>query len=211
MKSGLKYTVGGLAIAVVLGTTYVLIFGLYPRFFDIAWDEEVQLHDGRVIVVHVKRTYERRGKRLERYPEHPRQISMSFSFGIGQQKIFQHTFTQGTLHFLDEKNGKWYIGYHADPGDPSVEIGTRLLYPHIAILNVDGSFDKPKSWSDVPAEIKNANILPATPNPQVVSKFNGRRLTNTEKMTHWSMYPTGAGWGTIQRITPQPIVPGEKK
>lgn len=36
MKSGLKYTVGGLAIAVVLGTTYVLIFGLYPRFFDIA-------------------------------------------------------------------------------------------------------------------------------------------------------------------------------
>jgi hypothetical protein len=171
----------------------------------------VQLHDGRMIVVHVKRTFERLGKRLEQYPEHPRQISMSFSFDPGQNKIFQHTFIRGTLYFLDEKDGKWYIGYNADPGDPSVEIGTRLLYPHVAILNGDGSIDKPKIWSEVPAEIRSANILPATPNPQVISIFNGKRLTNAEKMAYWNMYPTGAGWGTIHRITPQPITQGEKK
>lgn len=206
-----RHVLGALAISLVLAAGYVLKFGLYPRYFDIQWDEEVQLHDGRMIVVHVKRTYERRGQRLERYPEHPRQISMSFSFNVGPQKTFQHTFIRGTLHFLDEKDGKWYIGYHADPGDPSVEIGTRLLYPHIAILNADGSVAKPKSWDEVPVEVKNANILPATPNPKIVSKFNEKRLTNLEKMAHWSMYPTGAGWGTIQRITPKLINQGDTK
>ena len=59
MKSGIKYALGGLALAAVLGLIYVLNFGFYSRFFDIAWDEEVQLHDGRVILVHVKQTYER--------------------------------------------------------------------------------------------------------------------------------------------------------
>jgi hypothetical protein len=178
---------------------------LYGQYFDIEWDEEVLLHDGRVIVVQVKRTYERIGARIDKYPEHPRLVSMSFSFDTGDKKRFQHTFKKGVLHFLDERDGKWYIGYNADPGDPSVEIGTRLLYPHIAILNIDGSISKPESWNDVPAEIKNANILPATPNPKVIAKFQGKLITVAEKMAHWSAYPTGAGWGMIQRITPQPI------
>lgn len=183
----------------------------YDQYFDIDWDEEVLLHDGRVIVVHVKRTYERRGNRLERFPEHPRQIAMSFRFDRGPGHVFQHEFKRGTLHFLHNKDGRWYIGYHADPGDPSVELGTRLLYPHVAILNVDGSISKPQSWSDIPAELITANILPATPNPKVISKFDGSRLTVAEKMTHWGLYPTGAGWGTIQRITPQLVHQGEKK
>lgn len=200
-----------LGVAALAVVVYVSAFGLYPRYFDIEWDEEVQLHDGRVVLVHVKRTYERRGSRLERYPEDPRLASMGFSFNTGPQKAFQHTFKRGTLHFLDEKDGKWYIGYHADPGDPSVELGSRSLYPHVAILNVDGSIDKPRSWGDVPAEITGANILPATPNPQVISKFNEGHLTVAEKMAHWRMYPTGAGWGTIHRITPQPNTQGEKK
>ena len=211
MKSGIKYTFGGLAVAVILGLIYIVNLGFYSRFFDIAWDEEVQLHDGRLILVHIKRTFERRDLSLERFPEHPRQVSMSFSFNVAKDKRFDHTFKRGTLHFLDEKEGKWYIGYHADGQDPSVEIGTRLLYPHIAILNSDGSFSKPLNWNEVPKEIINANILPSTPNPKVVSKFDGTRLTVSQKMAHWAEFPTGAGWGTINRITPQPIIQGEAK
>ena len=30
----------------------------YPQYFDVAWDEEVQLHDGSVIVVNFKFTHE---------------------------------------------------------------------------------------------------------------------------------------------------------
>jgi len=199
---------GVLAIGAML---YISQNGIYPRYFDIAWDEEVQLHDGRVIVVHVRRTYERLKNELERYPKHPRLVSMSFSFDKGNKTVFQHTFKGGTLHFLDEKDGKWYIGYHADPGDPSVEIGTRLLYPHVAVLNVDGSISRPQSWGDIPSAITKANILPATPNPKVIAKFQGKTITIEEKMAHWNAYPSGAGWGTIHRITPLPINQGERK
>ena len=183
----------------------------YDRYFDIEWDEEVLLHDGRVILVHVKRSYDRRNNTSERYPEHPRLVSMGFSFDTGHKKIFQHTFLGGALHFLDEKDDKWYIGYNADYADPSVQIGNRNIYPHVAILNADGSLQKPNSWNDIPLEIKNANILPDTPNSKVISVFNGKRLTHAQKMAHWAKFPTGAGWGTIDRITPQPISSGDKK
>lgn len=194
---------GVLALVLVLAAVYVAKFGFYPRYFDIEWDEEVQLHDGRMIVVHVKRTFERQGLRLERYPEHPRQLSMYFRFDRQSGKPFEHTFKRGGLHFLDEKDGSWYIGYHADPGDPSVEIGSRNIYPHVAIINPDGTIRKPSSWADIPSEITRANILPATPNPKVVADFQGQRLTNARKMAHWNSYPTGAGYGKIHRITPQ--------
>lgn len=205
MNRSFKRVRVGFGIAIVLLVGYVFVFGLYPRFFDIEWVEQVQLHDGRLIDVHIKRTYERRGMRFVRYPKSPKLVSMSFSFDAGRGKNFQHTFKGGTLHFLDEKDGKWYVGYNADAGDASVELGTRLLYPHVAILNRDGSIEKPHSWVEVPAEITKANILPSTPNPQVISKFHGKYLTVAEKMTHWATFPTGAGWGTIQRITPQPV------
>lgn len=38
---------GVLALVLVLAAVYVAKFGEYPRYFDIEWDEEVQLHDGR--------------------------------------------------------------------------------------------------------------------------------------------------------------------
>ena len=40
---------------------------LYDRWFDLEWDEEVLLSDGRVIVVHLKQTYERLSQSLSRY------------------------------------------------------------------------------------------------------------------------------------------------
>lgn len=205
MRPSTRIVSKNLAVAVALAIFYILLFGLYPKYFDIQWDEEVLLHDGRVVWVHVKRTYERQGMRLLRYPENPRQISMTIGFFRNTTDKFEHTFVRGTLHFLGEKGGKWYIGYHADPGDPSVEIGSRLLFPHVAVLNADGSIVKPDSWGDVPTEMKSANILPATPNPNIISKFNGTRLTNDIKMAHWAAYPTGAEWGVIHRITPQPV------
>lgn len=190
---------------------YISQNGIYPRYFDIEWDEEVELHDGRIIVVHVKRTYLRLKIEFNRFPKHSRLVSMSFNFDKGNGSTFHHTFKGGVLHFLDEKNGKWYIGYYADPGDPSVEIGTRLLYPHIAIINNDNSTSRPKSWSDVPPEITRANILPVTPDPKVASKFHKKFITVEEKMAHWNAYPTGAGWGTIHRITPSSKNQGERK
>jgi hypothetical protein len=32
---------------------------LWDRYFVLSWDEEVQLHDGRVIIVKLRHTYEK--------------------------------------------------------------------------------------------------------------------------------------------------------
>lgn len=200
-----------LSLAGILGLGAAGGPGLFPRQYDIEWDEEVLLHDGRVVLVHVSRSYERPGLRLERHPEHPRFLGMSFRFEPRPGQAFEHRFVRGTLHFLDEKDGRWYIGYNADPGDPSVEIGARHLYPHVAILEPDGTLRKPSSWQEVPAEITRANVLPATPNAKVIAQFAGQRLSVAAKTAHWQAYPTGAGYGRIHRITRRPPAQGEEK
>lgn len=184
----------------------------YPPFFDIAWDEEVKLHDGRMIVVNVRRTYERRGgQQYEQYPEYPRLASMTFSFERKKGQIFEHTFNRGTLYFLDERESIWYIGYNADKGDASVAIGNTDIYPHVALLNPNGSISKPKGWTEIPSEIKEINILPATPNPKVISRFQGRHLSHAEKMAHFDAYPTGAGYRAITRVSAKKSSSGEPK
>ncbi len=207
-----RQVLGVLAIGLVLAAGYVLKFGLYPREYDIQYDEEVQLHDGRIIVVHIKRVYRRKGLMLEKFPKYPYRMGMEFSFESGPAgKRFSHYFKKGSLGFLDQKDGKWYIGYGMDEGDPSAELGSRAIYPNVAILNPDGSITKPKSWDEVPSEITQVNIMPSTPDEQVMSKFNGTKLMLQTKMQHWVMNPIGAGDHTIHRITPQPIIQGKTK
>ena len=207
-----RYVLGGIAILLALAVGYVLKFGLYPRYFHIEWDEEVQLHDGRMIVVHVKRFYQRKGLMLEQFPKYPYRMGMEFSFDRGPPGgRFTHYFKRGNLNFLDQKDGKWYIGYSADEGDVSAELGSRDINPNVAVLNSDGSVSKPKRWDEVPNEITQMNIMPSTPDEQAITKFNGTKLTLQTKMQHWAAYPTGAGEHIIQRITPQPIIQEKTK
>src|SRR4051812_3847192 len=91
-----NYIIGGLVLAMLVGALYIWNFGLWPRYFDIAWDEEVQLHDGRVIVVSIKRTYERMGKRVERWKGLQRATKISFDTGLPIGR-FTHEFKAGDL------------------------------------------------------------------------------------------------------------------
>jgi len=80
----------------------------WPQFFDLSWDEEVQLRDGRVIVVHLKFTYER----LSRFSEYERSIlrntEMSFDAGPPYGRVTQ-LFRRQQPVMLDQKDGKWYV------------------------------------------------------------------------------------------------------
>jgi hypothetical protein len=203
IKQLLPWFVGILLVFAI----YVWNFGLWPQYFDIAWDEEVQLHDGRVIVVHMKRTYQRIGLRLERYPQITYFKSMEFSFDTGfPTGKFTHVFNKpGDINFIDFLNDKWYIGYNTDSADNASEFGITNLYPHVVIICRDGSLIKPNSWEDIPSIITNVNVMPPTPNVIGISKFNNSVLTVDEKMRHWEKYPTGAGEHTITRITAAPI------
>jgi len=51
-----------------LGLPRPLLCGIgWDRFFELGWEEEVQLHDGRIIVVKRKQVYEQPGTRFSRY------------------------------------------------------------------------------------------------------------------------------------------------
>lgn len=204
-----NYIISGVVLIAFASAFYVWVFGLWPRYFDIAWNEEVQLHDGRIVVVSIKRTYERMGKRIERWKGLQRATEISFDTGLPIGR-FTHEFKAGDLNFLDQKDGKWYLGYYADFGDASSELGTRSLYPHVAILELDGQVKKPKSWEEVPTQINQVNIMPPTPNSQGISKFHNTLLTLSSKMRHWSQYPIGADERKIVRLSTKPAQ-GEKK
>lgn len=183
---------------------YIWNYGLWPQYFDIAWDEEVRLHDGRVILLHVNRTYERQGRRLERWSGIQSSMEISFETETSKGK-FSHKFERGHLVFLDQKNGKWYIGYYAGSVNPSTDIGNRSIYPHVAVLESNGIISKPVSWNDIPRSIVELNIMPPTPDSNGVTKFNGTVLKLETKYQHWVEFPTGPGAHSITRITEEPV------
>ncbi len=81
---------------------------IYPPLFDLSWDEEVQLHDGRAIVVHLKFTYER----LSRFSKYGNSIlrntEMSFDAGPPHGRVTQ-LFRRQQPVMLDQSNGQWYV------------------------------------------------------------------------------------------------------
>ena len=186
---------GVLALVLVLAGGYVLKFGLYPRYFDIEWDEAVQLHDGRVIVVHVKRTYERLGK-FERWRGVHRDSEISFDAGgtIGQ---FKKKFQRYDVSLIEQKNDQWFITLTQTTGTPPIKWIDRDA-PFL-ILEPNGTLRK-EIYAKFPAEFLRYNVMPDSPDPQGILQFNGTVLTQVRKMEHWRNFSTGAGDdGVIRR------------
>lgn len=94
----------------------------YPRFFDIEWDEEVLLHDGRIIWVHVKRTFERRSQ-YDRWEGIHRDTEVSFDAGekIG---VWTKRFERYDTAFLHSKDQNWYFALGVTTGSPPVQLVT---------------------------------------------------------------------------------------
>lgn len=189
----------------MLAAGYFLQFGLCPRFFDIEWDEDVQLHDGRVIVVHVKRTFERLGK-FDRWRGVQRDTEISFDTG-GSIGRFTKKFQRYEVSLLEQKNDQWFIGLVQTTGTPPI-IWVDFKNPFL-VFKLDGQLQK-ESIANFPDEFTRYNVMPTTPDSQGIAKFNGQHLTNATKMKHWSQYPRGAGDdGIIRRRSTS--FQGEKK
>jgi hypothetical protein len=79
--------------------------------FDIGWDEEVQLNDGRVLIASVKYTYQRLGgtMSLSRYePSILRDTKFSFDPG-GPLGRFTQTFRRHRVDLIARYNNAWYL------------------------------------------------------------------------------------------------------
>jgi hypothetical protein len=191
-----------LAMFVAACVFYVLNFGFYPKNLIMEWDEEVKLHDGRMIIVHRTSHFERRGLRLQRYPDNRLDfgfVSEKFSFEAGPSRVFSHTFVSGGLSFLHEVEGKWYVGYIGDQSQPSNRIGNSSTSPRVAVLESGGELRKVAGWPDIPAVITDYNILRGGLPPSLLASFQGQILRHKEKVILEGTYSSSPDWDKINR------------
>ena len=159
----------------------------YERYFDIEWDEEVLLHDGRIIWVHVKRTFERRSE-YDQWNGIHRDTEVSFDAGGKIGRVVKK-FARYDIIFLETDRGNWYF-LLGEMG----HVTTRIVGQDvpILILQSDGLERPAKTWQEVPYFPKQ-NLMPVTPGSAGVSQFHQKRLTISKKLEHWKKYPLGAG------------------
>lgn len=186
MKS--RQAVGISALVLVLAGSYVLNFGLYPRYFTIEWDEEVKLHDGRTLIVHVKRTFERRAM-LQRWLAYDRDTEISFDAGPPLGK-FKRKFDRYDVTMIEQQDDKLFIGLEVTTGIPPVAL-IDSAFP-ILIVAKDGSERPASSWADIP-DFPRQNIMPVTPSPEGILPFSDSLLTWQTKMDHWKNHRRAAG------------------
>jgi hypothetical protein len=180
---------------------YALTVGIYHRLFDIEWDEEVQLHDGRVIVVHVKHTYERLHKELGRYTSAiTRDTEISFDSGRGKV----HQLFKGYHPLLiDEYRGTWYAVIYGGDYYRSKEIPGQNWGEHWYDCNpaaiLQGNQFKALPIYDLPTIFNKPNMLLLYGEASEHSQFAGRTVTLTEKKNWLKTHPPGYGDAEICR------------
>jgi hypothetical protein len=133
-----------LTILLVL-VVYVWNYGLWPETFDSQWDEEVQLHDGRVITVHMTAHYLRRG-RLRLFPNDNVQYrSNELSFVDQGQK--NHVKEGQRFVALDYLDRNWYVAVRADGAN--YQWATLYSPESIGIAEITGNKLIPREWDEV--------------------------------------------------------------
>jgi len=183
---------------------YALTVGIYPRLFDIEWDEEVQLHDGRVIVVHVKHTYERLHKELGRYTSAiHRDTEITFDPRIGEARITQ-ILKGGKPLLLDEQNGAWLLVFSWSSQWSPQLLGGQNWGPDQngngqRVAKLEGSGFKPTLICTLPEPWRKPNLLSLSAGVKVLSDFNGKSVTLQRKEEHLSKYPLLYGEARIER------------
>ena len=168
----------------------------FSRYFDVEWDEEVELFGGKIIIVHIKRGYERTSSIFD--PDLrsiQRSVEITFDAG-GRIGIFKRKFDNYDVCYINKSGNNWYIllggiGF----------VRKRIVSQAIPILIIyqDGQEVPASSWMEVPY-FSRENIMPPTPNAAGVLHFNGKLLTIAAKEAHWKKYPRGAGDGDLINV-----------
>ena len=162
------------------------------RRFTIGWDEQVQLFDGRVIVVKVKYTYERLGTLLifDRYtPSILRETEFSFASDAASI-TFSQKFEGRRVDTLQHIDGLWYLVLEhraSTPGDnrfgPSQDDAGHRTFR----LDATGLTPVPIDiFSD---DQLRPNVLMDAANADVLADFNGTFVTLRQKADYLGSYP----------------------
>lgn len=168
----------------------------FSRYFDVEWDEEVELFGGKIIIVHIKRGYERTSSIFD--PDLrsiQRSVEITFDAG-GRIGIFKRKFDNYDVCYINKSGNNWYI-LLGGIGFVRKRIVSQAI--PILIIHQDGQEVPASSWREVPY-FSRENIMPPTPNAAGVLRFNGKLLTIAAKEAHWKKYPRGAGDGDLINV-----------
>ena len=97
-----KRTLLALFVFVVLPIVY-----FYRQFYTVTWDEEVRLHDGRIIVANLKFKYERLWFFTQYQETMLREVTLTFDAGA-PYGIVKQQFNRMQPRLLNYYEGEWY-------------------------------------------------------------------------------------------------------
>lgn len=151
----------------------------YERDFSLQWDEEVKLHDGRMIVVNIKRKFRRQYLHLEY--ERVWYLGTEISFDAGEPWGRYTRYFQGyDVGLIDTYNGKWYFKLNdATPGGgPNPRIVSER-YPYME-LNSKGikALNGPQELPHFPLN----NVMRRLTSVESLSHFDGQILSWEKKI-----------------------------
>ena len=190
MTKSLKPLAPILLLAAILAGLCAWHFGLqWPSRFTLEWDEEVQLHDARIINIHIKRSYERQSL-LSRWNGLHRATEISFDAGppVGR---FSMRFDAYDVALIEHKDQVWYVGLTRSASATADRPGDWQL-PFL-MFRPDGRITEPVHAGSLPAEFIRWNVMPDTPGPEGVAPFHHTQVRLPEKMRHWAAHPRTQG------------------
>lgn len=199
MPKSLKPLAPTLLLAASLAGFCAWYFSLqWPSRFTLEWNEEVQLHDARIINIHIKRSYERQSL-LPRWNGLHRTTEISFDAGppIGR---FTMSFDAYDVALIEHKDQVWYVGLTRSASAPPTRPGDWQL-PFL-MLKPDGRITEPVNTGSLPAEFIKWNVMPDTSGPEALAPFHNTQVRLPEKMRHWAGHP-GTHPGDVVRLGPR--------
>ena len=157
-------------------------FKSYPANFSIAWDEDVKLHDGRMIVVHVKRHFWRRNEHVEWDALY---LGTEIAFDMGSPRgWFRRDFNGYDIPMVEQKGSSWYLSLLKTGGGPGPRPPlVSELYP-VLIVTAEGQEVPARNWADVPY-FPRFNMLPVLGSLEALAGFDGKRIAWDEKIEYW--------------------------
>lgn len=194
------------AATLVISTAMLSGFG-WDRFFDLSWEEEVQLHDGRVIVVKIKQSYERLGTSLTRYGGRiiTRDSTLTLDAG-GSTGVVTQLFKGFSPMFLGQYERVWYAvlsgAYYANSRKLPGQDWGELEGPsdQWAIKLVDGKW-VPISMSNLPEPFQRPNMLMLYGEASEHAEFDGKKVTLSDKRAWAEKHPLGPSDIRLMRPT----------
>jgi hypothetical protein len=177
----LRWALGGLALLAIVALA--LAWRGYPRLFELSWEEEVRLHDGRVVVVGRSIQYER----LDRWSKYDGTIARKETLrftpeGDSQQR--EVSFPNLRLFVFDVYGGVNYLvltptsGRSRSPEDSPFPVGEPP--GNYRVLRWIGDRFVQIPLKDLPTAIVDANLL-WNDASAVVKPYEGRRLALSVK------------------------------